>query len=256
MVELILKKPSAQNVIDMLSGDWTSMMPAGSGLVSTGNIPLFDDPRIAFVERVLGPVQGMDVLELGPLEGAHTYTLHRLGARSVTAIEANPRAFIRCLCVKEVFGLVRAKFLLGNFLPYLEELQSKVDLIVASGVLYHMTGPLGLLDLLCRNTDRLFLWTHYFDAAVIAGRADAAIFDEPAEIRLGSFACEAAVRRYPQEALAWNGFTGGAAPYAVWLSRDGLLAFLKDRGFTSVTVDFDQPDHPNGPALALCARRS
>lgn len=255
MTDLIEKKPSPQNVLDLFAGEWTSQMPPDSGLVSTGTIPLFEDPRIAWLGRVLGPVENRDVLELGPLEGAHTYALHRMGARSITAIEANPRAFLRCLCIKEIFGLDRARFLLGNFLPYLEEQGGKVDLAVASGVLYHMTQPLRLLDLLSRATDRLFIWSHYYDPDIVRHRPDAAIFAPAAPIRLGDFTCEASVRRYPDEALAWQGFTGGAAPHAVWLTRAGLLAFLRARGFASVAVEFDQPDHQNGPALALCARR-
>ncbi len=37
----------------------------------------------------------MNILELGPLEGAHTYQLR------ILAIEANAEAFLKCLVVKE-----------------------------------------------------------------------------------------------------------------------------------------------------------
>lgn len=255
MTEVCLKKPSAQNVVDMFAGEWSSQMPSGSGLVSTGAIPLFEDQRMTWLEQVLGPVRGMNVLELGPLEGGHTYVLHQLGARSIVSIEANSRAFLRCLAVKEIFDLNRAKFELGSFIPYLEELPSRPDLVVASGVLYHMTEPLRVLELLCKATDKLFIWSHYYDAGIIRQRADAHLFAPETVVRSGSYQCGGSVRTYPREALDWKGFSGGSTPYSVWLTRDGILGFLRERGFGTIAVEFEQRDHPNGPALALCARR-
>ncbi len=248
--------PHAQNVIDLFAGEWSSKMPVDSGLCSGGTAELFDDARIAWTDRVLGPIRGQNVLELGPLEGGHSYMMHRLGARSVTAIESNPRAFLRLLCVKEVFGLDTVHPMLGSFVPFLQQLGGRrFDLVIASGVLYHMTEPLQLLGLLCGATDRLLLWTHYYDADAIRCRDDAGLFEAPRMLCCDGFECTGSRRAYPGAALAWSGFSGGANPYAIWLSRDGILDFLRSRGFAHIEIGFDHPSHPNGPAFALAARR-
>ena len=49
-------------------------------------------------------------------------------------------------------------FSVGNFERFLSDTQERFDLIVASGVLYHLMDPLlALLDLM-RLTDRIFVW--------------------------------------------------------------------------------------------------
>ena len=64
-----------------------------------------------WLAETLGGLQGRDVLELGPLEAAHTAALLQAGARSVLAIEANKQAFLKCLIVKELCGLRDASFM-------------------------------------------------------------------------------------------------------------------------------------------------
>lgn len=253
---LLAVAPSRQNVVDIFAGEWSSIFPPDSGLVSGGHAQLFEDGRIVLLEHHLGPVAGTRVLELGPLEGAHGYMLARLGAAEVVCIEGNPRAYLRTLCVKELFDLTVVKPMLGDFMPFLSALPAtSFDIALGSGVLYHMTEPLRLLDHLTRVADRLCLWTHVWDDEIIRGRPDAALFDPPAPVTLDAFACDGAVRRYPDDALEWRGFSGGGSPHAVWLSRDGILAFLRSRGFAITAIEADHPDHPNGPALAIYARR-
>jgi Protein of unknown function (DUF1698) len=248
----INSSPENQNIIDLFKGEWHSKMPEDSGAISEpGPSDLFNDPRVSWASNVLGPFQGMDILELGPLEGAHSYMMERLGANSVTAIEANTRAFLKCLCVKEALELKRVRFKLGNFLPYLETCQ-KVDLIFASGVLYHMAEPFKLLDLLSTKADRVFIWTHYYDALMMAERADNELFAPPEPF--GGPNLRGSRRLYPEAATSWKGFGGGPDTYAVWLERESLVGFLTERGF-QVEVSFDHPHHPAGPALALCASR-
>lgn len=219
-------------------------------LALPGHAPLFTDPRIFWARDELGPFNGLDLMELGPLEGAHTYMLDQFGANSITSIEANARAFLKCLCIKEIFGLKRVKFMLGDFNSYVDTCD-KVDVIFASGVLYHMADPLLLLERMCKKSDRIFIWTHYYDDKVISRREDASLFS-PLESTDGVYLWSR--RLYPQQALSWSGFSGGPELFSIWLQRDSIIKFINDRGF-SVKINFEQVDHVNGPAFAICAQR-
>lgn len=248
------RSPSVQNVADLFDGEWSAALPAESGVeVRAGRVPLFDDVRIAWAEQELGGFADRRVLELGPLEAGHTYMLHQRGAREVVAIEANRRAFLKCLCVKELYNLSRAHFLLGDFVKYLAEKKPKFDVAIASGVLYHMMEPIRLLDLLSQSADRLFIWTHYYDASRIADKL-AYKFGEPYAVQHDGRSYEAVDYGY-KEALDWAGFTGGMEPGSRWLTRDSIVGFLRDAGYKNIKIRFDQPDHVNGPAFALCAAR-
>ena len=55
--------------------------------------------------------------------------------------------------------------------------------------------------------------------------------------------------------LDWVGFCGGASPTAVWLTRNSIIEALKYVGFNEISIDFDLPDHPNGPSFAIAAQR-
>jgi hypothetical protein len=252
-VRYISSVPDPQSALDIFEGEWSSAMPAESGLkTAPGHAKVFEDGRITWLDQTLGPVSETNILEIGPLEGGHTYMLHNLGARSITSVETNERAYLKCLTVKEIFELDRAKFLLGDAISFMEREHRKYDIAMASGVLYHMTDPLRLLRALSKSSDRIFIWTHYFDEKIIANRDDNEIFDRAREIAPGYFGAK---RRYPQSSLDWAGFSGGADSYAVWMTRDSILAYLKSEGFSKINIAFDHSDHSNGPALSLCAQR-
>lgn len=245
--------PNPQAALDIFEGEWSSAMPACSGLkTAPGHANVFEDGRIAWLEQTLGPVSGSDILEIGPLEAGHTYMLHNLGAKSITSIENNERAYLKCLTIKEIFGLNRARFLLGDAISILEENSHRYNITIASGILYHMTDPVRLLDALSTSSNRLFIWTQYFDADIIASRHDRDIYDTVSEIGPNLYGAK---RRYPQATMNWAGFSGGSAPYAVWMTRDSILQHLRAKGFARIDISFDHPNHINGPAFALCASR-
>ena len=141
------------------AGQWVSALP---GLPS-GDVPLFADDRITWAVDLAGGVRDRRVLELGPLEGGHSFMLERAGAAEVHAIEANTLCYLKCLLVQQLFGLERTRFELGNFTPWLLANQERYDVVVAAGVLYHLSDPVPVLDAICRTADRVYLWTHYVD---------------------------------------------------------------------------------------------
>lgn len=243
--------PARENAGRAFEGDWSSAVP---GLPGTGTVPLFQDPRITWFEERLGGFDLKRVLELGPLEGGHTYMMTQRGA-TVTAIESNTRAWMRCLVVKDALDMFGATFLLGDFVRYLRESPQRVDFILASGVLYHMTDPVDVLHNLCRTSDAIGLWTHYFDPDNLRTRTYREKFDfRPREfVTPHGRTVELYGQRYLQ-ALEWAGFCGGSAPGSNWLRRQDILGVLDDEGFDSETFQ-DQPDHPNGPAFCVFARK-
>lgn len=245
--------PSFQAAVDLIPG-WTSKLPEALGVVA-GPLNLFEDGRIDWAEQQLGTFAAKRILELGPLEAAHTYQLLQKGAESILAIEANRLCFLKCLIVKELLDMKGARFLLGNFMPWMETDAKKWDVVWASGVLYHMPDPLRFLELVSARTDKLFIWTHYADEVAMPP-------GDP--------------RRYAKvkvEQVKWNdrtlrlhrsgyynanenaAFMGGASSNPAWMEKEDILYVLKSLGFKSVIVGMDAPDHLNGPAFCIAARR-
>ena len=89
----VRKAPSAQQTVDLFAGKWASKLPEPFAGVESGANLLFQDPKIAWAKEKLAELgvtlKGSSIVELGPLEGAHTYLLAKEGAASVTAVEAH-----------------------------------------------------------------------------------------------------------------------------------------------------------------------
>lgn len=247
--------PSTQHSLDIFAGEWSSKLPEAAGLHTNGASLLFEDSRITWLLDHLGGVDGFKVLELGPLEAGHSYMLHQAGA-SVLALEANTRAFLKCLVIKEALGLPRCSFRLGDFVPYLKETTDRFDLLLASGVLYHSSDPIGLLESMARVADRIAIWTHYYDRDVVSA--------DPKKLRM--FVPEpeyvewrgqkiALYRRNYLESLNWAGFCGGPESSAVWMEKAGLLTVLEQLGYARISIQTDDRNHVNGPCIMLCAER-
>jgi hypothetical protein len=218
---------------------------------------LFGDARLSRFLAEAGGVEDKTVLELGPLEGGHSYMLDRAGAAQVVAIEANARAFLKCLIVKEVVGLPRVEFQCGDAVAYLRDTNRRFDVCVASGILYHMQNPAELIALLAdRCLEHLYLWTHYYDRALIEAHTGTAsrYIGSRNHAHLG-FRHTLHVREY-QSDLNQRSFCGGGARTSCWMTKDDILRCLEFFGFSPTRLFMEQPDHPNGPAFALIARRS
>ncbi len=252
--EYIIGMPSAQNALNILPG-WNHALPPEFG-VTGGKGAFYADTRIAWLIDQVGPLQGKRILELGPLEASHTYMLEQQGPESLYAIEANKLAYLRCLVVKEILNLKIARFLLGDFCEWLEYSKERYDLIVASGVLYHMQDPLRLIELIAARTDTFYLWTHYVSRESMPK-------DDP---RREAFVGEVEVREhrgipvhlYRRSYLgAWKNktFCGGAHDLHRWIEREDLLALIRKLGFSDIRIAHDEPAHLYGPSFSVFARR-
>lgn len=247
------RAPAPQNAVDSMPG-WLGAFPPETG-VTAGPLAFYADARIAWCLELIGPIAGRSVLELGPLEGGHTYMLERAGAATLDAVEANKLAYMRCLIFKEVVGLKVARFHLGDFTKWVEDDSRRYDLVVACGVLYHLRDPLRFLERSALIGGALFLWTHYVtDRTLDSIDPKRMVFslDEVADFR------GKPVRLYRcsyRNADKDSSFCGGIYDEHRWLHRDDLLTVLGQLGFNDIKIGQDQPDHPNGPAFSVFARR-
>jgi len=254
--EYTVLAPAPRAALSLFDGSWSSQLPGHDG---PGRAELFADPRIDWLAGQVGDLNGARVLELGPLEAGHTWMLEQRGAR-VTAVEANHSAFLRCLTVKNLLGM-SSEFVLGDFARALPA-GGPWDLVVASGVLYHMVEPERLVADLAGASDRVFLWTHHFLDDPAAWHPDAASrigtkwrTGEQIERRCNGVDIRLVPMLY-EEALGWSGFCGGPERHSLWMRRDDLLDLLRSFGFDDIRTAFERPDGPNGPSFAVFASRS
>jgi Protein of unknown function (DUF1698) len=257
ILDLYVKSaPSDQNALDIFQGEWASMLPRPCSELKAGSNLLFNDPRVEWFVEQIGGVTNQSVLELGPLEAGHTYMLEAMGAARIVAIEANTKAFLKCLIIKNLLNLSRSHFLCGDFIEFLKQEGAQFEIGFASGVLYHMQNPAELIALMASRCSKyLFLWTHYYDDAIIqANPAIAPKFRRSTQSKYDGFEHMLYLQEY-QIALDFAGFCGGNAPTSSWMTLDDLTRCLQHFGFEVQATSFDQQDHPNGPAIALVVKR-
>ena len=234
------RAPSNQTMVDIFRDSWATDLRNVCGVEGTGGNNLFDDARIGMAASTLGVngrFDGYKVLELGPLEGAHSYQLERLGAREVRAVESNTEAFLKCLLVKEMLRL-NTRYYCGDVTSYLRECNEEFDLIFCCGILYHMEDPVELIKQVCLHTNRSFVWTHYYDPSN----------DPVGDVRVPRgfakngftttyFACD-----YPS--MADKLFLGGNRPRNSWMARDEIIRAFSHFGLTQASVLNEQNAPP------------
>ena len=238
--KFVAEPPSDANAIALFSGRWV-VEPTGPDVAASLRSRSESDLRVPAACQAFGSngrLDGMQVLELGPLEGGHTYMLERAGA-TVTAIEGNAEAYMKCLIVKEALQM-KSRFLLGNFVQWLEE-GRRYDLIFASGVLYHMPDPAGLIRLVAQSTDRALFWTHYYEPNGNNGRR----LSEPVNADGLDITYHRLENLGGVENPRW---WGGIYDSACWLDRPDLISTMKHYGFANVEVLSEQPEIDSVPA--------
>lgn len=245
-----------RNAIDLHAGAWASdLAEVVPGLSHAGTPMFYQDNRPRQAARALGAndrLDGMSILELGPLEGAHSYQLERLGAARIVAIESNADAFQRCLVVKNLLGLDRTTFLLGDCVGYLETTSEHFDMIFASGILYHLQDPVGLIRLLAARTRKLFVWTQYYDARFRYANGKA-LPHRARHYERDGFAA-------PLYELVYRGrfgaaFLGGNRRTTNWMALADIRAALRHYGFDAQDLIEDVRGE-RGPAATLAAYRT
>ncbi len=253
--QFVREVPSPQNAVNLFAGEWWSRFPGRWYPLTAGHLSLFLDARIDWAIAALGGVAGKSLLELGPLEGGHTYSLEQAGAESVLAIEGNTRAFLKCLIAKEIVGMPRSHFLLGDFEEYLRADPGKFDAVVACGVLYHLRDPVELIHNLARATDTVYIWTLYYDRAQLDKLPHMTQrFAEGHEATHHGFRHTLYHYNY-KDFLDTPRYAGGTEEFSHWLSLEDLLGAVRHAGFTEIQIGDHDPGHANGPCIGFVARR-
>ena len=257
--------PTPTTALGLFEGEWSSALPpAFTGIPKgPGHATLFEDSQDPLDPRANSPAsQGGTCWNWVRWKGGHSYMLDRAGAR-VTAVESNSHAYLKCLVTKELTGS-GARFLYGDFMMYLDEARrrgERFDLVIASGVLYHMEKPLELLELLGDVSSRLFLSGSATSSRTnrsghptsrCAGRTNGP--PEPTVQVSRRLHARAWQQRY-LESLEWAGFSGGAGEGSQWLHRQDLLSGLEVLGCsTQSRSTTSRPTTPTGrrsPFLAV-----
>ena len=244
------RAPAHANALELFSGRWATDLSQLDPSWSGGVAQLAADPRPLLAAQYLGTdnrLDGMSVLELGPLEGMHTHRLEQLGAARILAIESNVEAYLKCLIIKEAMRMTHSSFMLGDFNLYLQDTQQRFDMVFACGVLYHMEDPLALIRGIARTTDRCFVWTHYFDDSTTTGRVAV-----PAALD----GITATYHRWRYHDRAQPVFWGGNKATASWMKRDDILAAFRHFGMDQIDIIADDRGAVHGPAISFAASRS
>jgi hypothetical protein len=163
---------------------------------------------------------------------------------------------LRCLIAKNYLSL-DAKFLLGDF-EKIDFSSQSYDLIMASGVLYHLKDPIAFLKRASISAQRMFIWTHYFEPDLskwnpsLSGLLEKGKWDykNPIIKKIGSDNYRYVNQLYG-DALGWSGFCGGTDVYSRWIFKEDLLKLLRQLGFSKIEIAFDALDHPNGPSFCI-----
>lgn len=249
---LEVRYPSQQNAIDLFGDRWfTRIEEVYPGVTSGPHNFLKGDARPVLAAQHLGYVPGslhnMEVCELGPMEGMHTYQLSNLGAKSIISVESNAQSYMRCLVLKEILQH-RGRFLLGDALKYLQNNATRYDLIFCSGILYHMSNPYELIKAMAQRTDRIFLSTHYFDPELPKGPTF-----EPKTVDCDGMPVTFYEHAYNVD-INSQSFWGGNQPTACWLSKETIQKLFSHFGF-SLTIQSDVREWDAGLHLNATARR-
>jgi SAM-dependent methyltransferase len=177
------------------------------------------------------------ILELGSLEGGHSFALAALPhVKRVVAIEGRKDNLERARFVQRVLKQDKVSFVHANLERFDLGRLGDFDVVFCSGVLYHLPEPWKLVEQMSRVARGAFIWTHYakeHKAKALRHRYRGYL--------------------YREWFFLFEAFSGLSAE-SFWPTRDGLLQMLTDYGFRDLTIVEDDPLHAHGPALTLVAR--
>jgi len=212
-------------------GPWITQFVI-DGVPSGGDYQVVNDRRVQqFLERFPNV---RTILELGSLEGGHTFMLARHpGVERVLAIEGRLANIDRAKFIGSLLGVSNVEFKQAN----LEELQlpslGRFDAIFCCGLLYHLPEPWKLISQTPLVAPSIFVWTVYAN-------------ENEANIQIDDLRGREYIEGGVNEPLS------GLSPKSIWLTLPSLLELLKRSGYGNIEV-IEKQQNPNGPAVSLVA---
>ncbi|CAN5571014.1 hypothetical protein BH18VER1_BH18VER1_07370 [soil metagenome] len=199
-----------------------------------GHVSAVGDVRIRYFQEFAPEAAG--ILELGALEGAHTFMLaEHSQVQRVVALEGRAANLRKALFLKSIFGAQKAEFLQANLetdpLSY-----GDFDAVFCSGLLYHLPEPWKLIERIAAVAPKLFLWTMYSD-------------DASADLLVEGFRGRRQVEGGVDEPLS------GLSDYSIWLTLGSLIEALTRSGYERIEIFQNDLAHPAGPAVTLGAAK-
>ena len=206
------------------------------------------DRLIARCEELFGGFTGKRLLELGPFEGEHSIGLSSLDPAELISIEANPYNFIKCLIVKQYYALDNVKFVLGDFVKFLETNGKKFDFILVAGVLYHLANPIRTLDMVLQSADAVGICTTVYKEGDCPFHLTGATREVEIEGQ------EPILLYERSNALTARGKKHGIGESAWLFTEEDLLRYLDFQGWEYVVFPYVR--NPRcGPRVRMFARK-
>jgi len=175
------------------------------------------------------------ILELGSLEGGHTFSLGKHpGVQRVIGMEGRAANVDRARLVQHLLGINNVEFVTANLESTDLAKFGQFDAVFCVGLLYHLPEPWILVGQIARVTERLFVWTHYADMR----KADQIVHGYQG-------------RMYQEQGLVDP--LSGMSAKSFWPTYDSLMNMLNDSGFGTLDLIENDPKHPHGPCITLAA---
>lgn len=200
-----------------------------------GSFDALNDARIKQFFEAFPRVE--TILELGSLEGGHSFALARgPHVKKVTAVELRPANIEKAKFVQELLGEKKIEFIEAD----LEKIKlsdfGEFDAIFCSGLLYHLPKPWELLNQFAGISPNLFVWTQYAD-------------EQKAKKIVQGY------RGKWYKEFGWLDPLSGRSKYSYWLSLGSLIQILTESGFKQTKIIENDLTHPHGWAITFAASK-
>jgi hypothetical protein len=229
--------PIAERVASL--GEWTTGFTLNGRNYGGPDYFAERDTRMwPFIRRLKkSGVAPATLLECGCLEGGHTTVLSReFPDTAIRAVEVRPDSLAKARFLAELRGCRNIEFLEDDLDAPKVTFDRSFDAIFCMGVLYHLRWPGKFLELACRASPLLWLWTVYCPEAEASAGADrpvGRIHHELTEHRLS-----------------------GVRSESVFPSFESLMEMLWAAGYTGIDlIEREYTKNGAGPAILLCATR-
>jgi len=184
--------------------------------------------------NALLPLAGKSIIEFGPMEGGQTAGLVRLGAGSVTCIEARAESLIKTLVAKEAFNWHNVRLVMDDFHNADDLKYGKFDLAFAHGVYYHSIAPFFFFENLLSLSNNVFLGGYTYD-------------DSRPQANDSFQTLEYEGRKYRVKLIPMGrSYNTGVNLYGYHFSGPDLQSFFKNRGCRVHVISEEESGDPWG----------